>query len=100
MAACLVAAALAMPLAMPPYAEALALHRDEPSIKWSVVHRIFIWRFTAERIAERPLLGWGMDAARDLPGGKPTVASLFPGAQIPADAELLPLHPHDAVLEW
>jgi len=56
----------------------------------SVWHRTEIWSFVADRIAERPLLGWGLNAARAVPGGK----ELFePGV------EKLPLHPHNAVLQ-
>ncbi len=42
--------------------------------------RVAVWRFTAERIAERPLTGWGLDASR-----------AFPGA--------IPLHTHDLALQ-
>ena len=53
-------------------------------------HRVLIWQFVAERIGERPLLGWGFDAARDIPGKGDL---LFEGA--PA----LPLHPHNGALQ-
>jgi exopolysaccharide production protein ExoQ len=56
----------------------------------SVWHRAEIWFFVAERIAERPLLGWGLNAARALPGGK---------EQIQPGVERLPLHPHNGVLQ-
>lgn len=56
----------------------------------SVWHRAEIWFFVAERIAERPLLGWGLNAARSLPGGK---------EQIQPGVERLPLHPHNGVLQ-
>lgn len=39
-----------------------------------------IWRFVAERIGERPLQGWGLDASRAFGGP-------------------VPLHPHDAPLQ-
>jgi O-antigen ligase len=100
MAAGLVVAAVALPLAVPSFDTALAIHQEAPWIKWSVIHRLFIWRFTAGREAERPLLGWGMDATRELPGGKTEIATLYPASQIPPDAQLLPLHPHDAILQW
>ncbi len=56
----------------------------------SVYHRLEIWRFTAERIAERPLLGWGFNAARLLPGGE---------AELSARTSVMPLHPHNAMLQ-
>jgi exopolysaccharide production protein ExoQ len=96
----LAALAIALPLATPDDRAIVALHEATPAIKWSGIHRLLIWRFTADRIAERPLLGWGMDASRALPGGKTRFADLFPGANLPGDAEALPLHPHDAALQW
>ncbi len=56
----------------------------------SIWHRTEIWAFVADRIAERPLLGWGLNAARVVPGGK---GFIQPGV------ENLPLHPHNAVLQ-
>ena len=56
----------------------------------SIEHRYRIWRFAADRAVEKPFLGWGFNASRMLPGGH----------QLMADgAELLPLHPHNAVLQ-
>lgn len=56
----------------------------------SVAHHYEIWRFAADRAAERPFLGWGLDSSRALPGGHRLLAE---------NAELLPLHPHNAVLQ-
>ena len=56
----------------------------------SIWHRAEIWSFVATRIAERPLLGWGLDSARSMPGGK----DLIDGR-----AERLPLHPHNNILQ-
>ena len=100
LAAGIVLFAIVAPIAVPPYRATIAFHQAEPSFKWSGIHRLLIWRFTAERIAERPLLGWGMDAARAIPGGNQYFADLFPGAGLPKDATTLPLHPHDAALQW
>jgi len=60
------------------------------AIKGSAGHRLLIWSFVGERIAERPLLGWGLDASRAIPGGKDEVR---PGLS------KLPLHPHNAALQ-
>ena len=57
----------------------------------SGLHRLLIWQFTAERIAEKPLLGWGFNASRWLPGGDVAVMGGLPA---------LPLHPHNAPLQW
>jgi O-antigen ligase len=78
----------------------------------SAVHRTLIWDYAAERAGERPLAGFGMDAARSLPGGreKPDAARLdrlgITGAQRAFfDAaprtivELIPLHTHSMPLQ-
>jgi O-antigen ligase len=59
-------------------------------IKISAGHRLMIWSFAGERIAERPLTGWGLDAARGMPGGKDPIR---------AGETWLPLHPHNAPLQ-
>tara|TARA_A100001011_G_C14321005_1_gene850615 strand:- start:5191 stop:6453 length:1263 start_codon:yes stop_codon:yes gene_type:complete len=61
----------------------------------SAVHRIKIWKFTAKKIYERPLLGWGMNASKYFSDGKNTVYSAS-GAIL---GEVLPLHPHNSVLQ-
>ena len=64
----------------------------------SIAHRIIIWRFSAERIADKPFAGWGMNAARAMPGGKEKVL-LIPEPN-PIYGERLPLHTHNAPLQW
>jgi O-antigen ligase len=58
--------------------------------KQSAEHRLLIWSFVGDRIAERPLAGWGLDAARAIPGG---------GEPIRHGETWLPLHPHNAPLQ-
>jgi len=60
------------------------------SLSVSIWHRAEIWSFAADRIAERPLRGWGLGSARAIPGGDEFIA---PGAN------RLPLHPHNGVLQ-
>jgi O-antigen ligase len=100
LALALVAFAVAAPLAIPSSESLVAMRAQTPWIKWSGIHRLLIWRFTSDRIADHKLLGWGMDASRAIPGGKTRLAQRFPDAGLPDDAEALPLHPHDAVLQW
>jgi exopolysaccharide production protein ExoQ len=95
-----VLAAILLPLAVPDARTAVVLHEREPWIKPSGIHRLLIWRFTADRIAERPILGWGMDASRAVPGGHVNVGETVPGAGLGSAAEALPLHPHNAALQW
>jgi O-antigen ligase len=76
----------------------------------SALHRMLIWDFTAERIAERPLAGWGMEASRQIPGGRdqpsataldrmrvtdPALRRWFAEPHV----QILPLHPHNGALQ-
>jgi len=91
--------ALGLPLAFP-------VQLDQAQECWmfshkkSALHRLYIWDFVVGRIAEKPLVGWGLDAARRMPGGQDTVAlgENCPGAT-PAIGQKLPLHPHNAILQ-
>ena len=58
---------------------------------YSAQHRVEIWNFAVERIAEKPLLGWGFDASRHIQGLYTLSAETGRG--------LLPLHPHSAPLQ-
>ena len=60
------------------------------AVKVSAGHRLMIWSFVGDRIAERPLAGWGLDASRAIPGGRDPIR---PGET------WLPLHPHNAPLQ-
>jgi len=91
-----------------PWMLGAALPRDASGLPNSAAHRLLIWDFAAERIAERPMIGWGMDASRAVPGGagRPDAAlreafGLTSSAAAPwfANAQLLPLHPHNLALQ-
>ena len=56
----------------------------------SWLHRLHTWDFTAERIFERPLLGWGLGAAPHLPGADDAVLG---------ELTALSLHPHNFALQ-
>ena len=58
---------------------------------YSARHRVEIWDFAVERIAEKPLLGWGFDASRHIQGLYAASAETGRGQ--------LPLHPHSAPLQ-
>ncbi len=101
---------LALAVASAPFATPL-IRLDPATTCWlaahkpSALHRIYIWRFVAGNIAERPILGWGLDAARRLPGGHQPVAihacdaALAPTGKLVLESEILPLHPHNAILQ-
>lgn len=76
----------------------------------SAAHRVLIWDFVLERIGERPLLGWGGEASRSVPGGRDTFGTATLerfglGGSVPrawfegVRAQRLPLHPHNAPLQ-
>ncbi|MBV8653018.1 MAG: O-antigen ligase family protein [Alphaproteobacteria bacterium] len=94
---------VAMPLIHPTRGVIIWLHDALPALRFSALHRIAIWRFASDRIAEHPFLGWGMDASRELPDGKTEVRYFL---QLPLDTfdslrgAVMPLHPHDAILQW
>ena len=61
---------------------------------WLVVsaqHRVEIWDFSVQRIAEKPLLGWGFDGSRH-------IGALYPDAGDTGRA-FMALHPHNAPLQ-
>jgi O-antigen ligase len=81
---------LSAPMTLPRLARLPSVFATVDAFKDSAGHRLLIWSFTGDRIAGRPVLGWGLDAARAIPGGKDEIR---PGQ------EWLPLHPHDAALQ-
>jgi O-antigen ligase len=71
----------AAPLVLHAAAQLNPVHPAADDIRlmsWAI--RLDIWRFAAERIAEKPFFGWGLDASR-------------------AFAPAIPLHPHNAVVQ-
>ena len=83
---------------------------DLSSLPVSAAHRVLIWDFVTQRIAEKPLLGWGMEASRSIPGGTATFdrATLDRfGLDSPAErgsfaapsVQRLPLHTHNNALQ-
>lgn len=81
--------AFLLPLWLPPMLEWAAMVMGD-AIHTSLKHRFAIWEFTLARIVERPWLGWGLDASPFLPGGDDTA---WP------HAKLMPLHPHNFILQ-
>ncbi|MBF0268013.1 MAG: O-antigen ligase family protein [Alphaproteobacteria bacterium] len=58
---------------------------------WSLGHRFEIWRFGVARFLEKPFFGWGLDASREIPGGRENIPDTI--------AEFMPLHPHSSALQ-
>jgi O-antigen ligase len=75
-----------------------------PDLPISAHHRLSIWQFTASRAIEKPLLGWGMEASRSVPGAEDRLDTQWIDAAGIDRGSLtgvrLPLHPHNAILQW
>ncbi|MDE0392191.1 MAG: O-antigen ligase family protein [Rhodospirillales bacterium] len=88
LAACVVAF-IALPFAM------REMHKYEwhraDWLSQSEQHRVEIWNFSLERIAEKPVFGWGFDESRH-------IAKLFFGAD-ESSRSMVPLHPHNGPLQ-
>src|SRR5262249_36913840 len=69
-AALSVAVILTAPLTLPRLDDIPGVMATADAVKSSAGHRLLIWSFIGDHIAERPLLGWGLDSARAIPGGK------------------------------
>jgi exopolysaccharide production protein ExoQ len=95
-------AMVAVVLGMPLMGSILPQTTELGGLSNSARHRIVIWRFALDRVAEHPLRGWGIDSSRALPGGeaKAEIVLTEPGAP-PATYEYqyLPLHPHSGPLQ-
>ena len=83
-------AVVVAPVALPRLAPIPGIFWPVDHFKESAGHRLLIWWFTGDRIAEHPVVGWGLDASRSIPGGKDEFR--------PGEAHL-PLHPHNAALQ-
>ncbi|HTT79067.1 MAG TPA: O-antigen ligase family protein, partial [Stellaceae bacterium] len=89
-AALAVLAILTAPVILPQLARLPGVFAAADAFKSSAGHRLLIWSFAGDRIAERPFLGWGLDSARAIPGGKDAIR---PGQS------WLPLHTHDGPIQ-
>jgi len=55
----------------------------------------------AQRVLERPFLGWAMDGSRTIPGADDEVIVIRHNlGGVPVHEAQLPLHPHNAPLQW
>lgn len=86
----LVAGTAAMPLVLPDMREWFWAHLDH-NAWWSSHHRLYIWTFVLERMAEKPWLGWGLEASRAMPN--------FGWQGWPGYDQIIPLHPHNNILQ-
>lgn len=93
----MIAGVLAVALAIPLYPLILPLI-DNALLSWnigdfSLRHRFAIWDFAATKTMEQPVFGWGLGTSRVVPGAADSADVLR------REAETLPLHPHNALLQ-
>lgn len=110
MVARVMAAGLALLLLAAPVGFGLVLAQgpDLSRIPVTAAHRLLIWDFAITRIAEKPVLGWGMEASRSLPGSQDSfdaatltrfgLTSAEERAMFGQATLRLPLHPHNGAL--
>lgn len=97
----LVITVISFPFAMNTLSDTQSLWNHFPSIPHSTHHRLSIWKFTADKVMEKPILGWGMDSSRSIPGGDDEVLVYPPSNKLAFYHEQnLPLHPHNTALQW
>lgn len=73
-----------------------------PWLSGSSHHRMTIWHFSAENAAQKPALGWALDASRVIPGADDPVVykrRIADGGIALVPEPQLPLHPHSAPLQ-
>lgn len=72
-----------------------------PMIANSTLHRLAIYRGVADLIVQAPLLGHGANSARGIPEGQNRIDYDFTVGKrdYAVHSELIPLHPHNAVLQ-
>jgi O-antigen ligase len=87
---------LALPFALRQMGEpGEAVTKAEPYLSGSALHRLAIWSFAARRIDEKPIAGWGLNASKEIVGGKDVIVDMAGKRIGPA----LPLHPHNIALQ-
>ncbi len=80
-------------VANPATMQEMGIHLPEPR-----EHRLAIWNFVADLTADAPIIGHGFDSSRWI--GSNYVAGLMAeNVEIPYTSGLLPLHPHNAVMQ-
>tara|TARA_R110002110_G_scaffold56163_10_gene159879 strand:+ start:2547 stop:3824 length:1278 start_codon:yes stop_codon:yes gene_type:complete len=69
----------------------------------SMIGRLVIWDFVLEKIAERPVAGWGLGTSRSVPGGDEKVDVTYLTSENEERVLFtdfrLPLHPHNQILQ-
>lgn len=72
------------------YSSPAVVNDATSTIPYSARHRLAMWAFAANKIDEKPLLGWGFNASRHIPQEEFRLAP---------NMEIMPLHPHNLALQ-
>jgi len=65
---------------------------------FSTNHRMAIWQFASDHAISRPFMGWGLDSSRLI--GMDQIVTLYDAPHVGfRDVDVLPLHPHNALLQ-
>lgn len=73
-----------------------------PEVSTSLRHRLAIWEYALNRVTERPILGHGFDAAREIGGREPKrmiELGTIHGVPYQPYFEPIPLHTHNGVIQ-
>lgn len=65
----------------------------------SALHRLYVWQFAVGKTLEKPVIGWGLNTARIMPGGRDVIDIKPPCKNNWTSGESLPLHTHNAILQ-
>ena len=95
--AIMIAGLLVVAVAIPLYPTILPVI-DSTLLSWNINdftlrHRFVIWDFAATKTMEQLIFGWGLGTSRVVPGADGIAE------QLGRRAEVLPLHPHNALLQ-
>lgn len=70
------------------------------SLPNSTIHRLSIWEYGMGKAMQRPVLGWGLDAARQMDVSAPVKLHLYGGDGHDEQVlSLMPLHPHNSAVQ-
>ncbi|NKB55234.1 MAG: hypothetical protein GKS00_02760 [Alphaproteobacteria bacterium] len=82
-----------------PVLDPATIRENTSSQNASLIHRLDIWAFTIKKIEERPLIGWGLNASRAIPGGDERYNLYGRDGRVIGQGDRLPLHPHNGALQ-
>lgn len=105
-AAWFLASAVALGILIAPFVPQIAPALDPSTIRAqsssnnaSLLHRLDIWALTISKVGDRPLIGWGFNASRNVPEGDAHYYLRNRSGTVVGQGNRLPLHPHNGSLQ-